>query len=96
MNTLLGSFISGLITMGLLIAALFFFRFWKRTRDWLFVVFGLAFLLLALNQALIGLSDVTGEERSLLYIPRLAAFALLIAAIVGKNIGSRDKSQSSR
>ena len=87
MNTLLSSFLSGLITMGFMIAALFFFRFWKRTKDALFMTFGLAFLLLAFNQALIGLSDVTGEERSLLYIPRLAAFALLIAAIVGKNIG---------
>lgn len=92
MNTLLGSFLSGLITMGFLIAALFFFRFWKRTRDALFLTFGFAFLLLALNQALIGLSDVTGEGRSLLYLPRLAAFALLIAAIVSKNLGGSPKS----
>jgi uncharacterized protein DUF5985 len=92
MNTLLSSFLSGLITMGFVIAALFFFRFWRRTRDALFRTFGFAFLLLALNQALIGLSDVTGEERSLLYIPRLAAFALLIVAIVRKNIGGRQKS----
>ena len=89
MNTLLNSFLSGLITMGFVIAALFFFRFWKRTRDGLFMIFGFAFLLLALNQALIGLSHMTGEGRSLLYLPRLAAFALLIAAIVSKNIGSQ-------
>ena len=88
----LATFLSGLITMGFVIAALFFFRFWRRTHDALFITFGFAFLLLALNQALIGLSDVTGEERSLLYIPRLAAFALLIAAIVGKNIGGSQKS----
>lgn len=92
MNTILSSFLSGLITMGFLIAALFFFRFWKRTQDRLFVIFGFAFLLLALNQALIGLSDVTGEERSLLYLPRLAAFALLIAAIISKNLGGSRKS----
>ena len=92
MNTLVSSFLSGLITMGFLIAALFFFRFWKRTQDALFITFGFAFLLLALNQGLIGLSDVMGEERSLLYIPRLAAFGLLIAAIVGKNLGGSQKS----
>jgi len=91
MNTFLASFLSGLITMGFIIAALFFFRFWKRTHDALFVTFGLAFLLLALNQALIGLSDVSGEERSLLYLPRLAAFALLIAAIITKNVGGTGK-----
>lgn len=94
MNTLLSSFLSGLITMGLVIAALFFFRFWKRTRDTLFATFGLAFLLLAFNQALIGLSDVSGEERSLLYLPRLAAFALLIAAIISKNVGGAGKPKS--
>lgn len=92
MNTLLSSFLSGLITMGFIIAALFFFRFWKRTHDVLFVTFGLAFLLLAVNQALIGISDVSGEERSLLYLPRLAAFALLIIAIVAKNLGGKPKS----
>jgi hypothetical protein len=85
MNTFLTSFLSGLITMGFLIAALFFFRFWKRTQDALFVTFGFAFLLFALNQALIGISEMSGEERSLLYIPRLMAFALLIAAIVGSS-----------
>jgi hypothetical protein len=94
MNTLLSSFLSGTITMGLVIAALFFFRFWKRTHDGLFAIFGFAFVLLAFNQALIGLSDITGEERSLLYLPRLAAFALLIAAIVSKNIGGAGKSKS--
>ena len=91
MNTLFSSFLSGMITMGFVVAALFFFRFWKRTHDALFITFGFAFLLLALNQALIGLSDVSGEERSLLYIPRLMAFGLLIAAIVGKNIGGAGK-----
>lgn len=91
MNSLFSSFLSGLITMGFVIAALFFFRFWKRTHDGLFAIFGFAFLLLALNQALIGLSNVSGEERSLLYLPRLVAFALLIAAIVRKNIGGAGK-----
>jgi hypothetical protein len=91
MSSLLASFLSGLITMGFVIAALFFFRFWKRTQDGLFAIFGFAFLLLALNQALIGLSDVSGEERSLLYLPRLAAFGLLIVAVVTKNIGGAGK-----
>jgi hypothetical protein len=91
MNTIFASFLSGLITMGWVIAALFFFRFWKRTRDALFGAFGVAFLLLALNQGLIGLSDVTGEGRSLLYVPRLLAFGLIIVAIAGKNLrGSRE------
>jgi hypothetical protein len=35
---------------------------------------------------------IWGEERRFLYIPRLAAFALSIAAIVGKNIRGGQKS----
>ena len=87
MNTLPASFLFGLITMGFIVSAMFFFRFWKRTRDTLFLTFGFAFLLLALNQALIGLSNVPGEGQSLLYLPRLFAFALLIVAILSKNFG---------
>jgi hypothetical protein len=35
---------------------------------------------------------IWGEQRSLLYVPRLAALALLIAAIVSKNIRGGQKS----
>lgn len=79
-------YISGVITMGYLIAGLFFLRFWSRTRDKLFVAFACAFWLLALNQALVALAGVPREEQSWIYLLRLAAFTLIIAAIVGKNL----------
>lgn len=79
------AFLSGLITMGFLIAGLFFIRFWKRTGDFLFGAFAAAFWLLALNQALLALSDLPLEERSSIYLLRLAAFLLIIGAIVLKN-----------
>jgi hypothetical protein len=72
-------------TMGFLIAALFFMRFWRKTNDSLFAIFAVAFVLLALNQALIGLLAATREDQSLLYLPRLAAFALIIVAIILKS-----------
>ena len=50
-------FMSGLIVAGFLISGLFFLRFWKRTRDSLFVAFALAFWLLALNQTLLVMAD---------------------------------------
>lgn len=78
-------FSAGLITMGYLIAGLFFFRFWKHTGDRLFATFGCAFLLFALNQALLGLSDLPREEASWFYLLRLAGFGLIIAAVVAKN-----------
>ncbi len=79
------SFLSGAVTFGFLVAGLFFLRFWKRTRDKLFLAFAFAFWLLGLNQGLIGLTDIPVEERSPLYLFRLAAFALIIASIWMKN-----------
>lgn len=79
------NFLSGALTMGFLIAGLFFLRFWKRTRDGLFVAFALAFWLLGLTQALLTFSNIPVEERSWLYLLRLAAFALILVSIWLKN-----------
>jgi hypothetical protein len=81
----LGPFLSGAITFGFLIAGLFFARFWRRTRDGLFLAFAAAFVLLGLNQALLVFSGIPIEERSPLYLIRLVAFLLIIIAIVRKN-----------
>ena len=82
-------FLSGLVAMGFVVASLFFVRFWRRTGDVLFLVFGLSFLLLALNQGLVSLAGLPREDQSWVYLIRLAAFALLIAGIVGKNFQAR-------
>ena len=76
---------TGMCTMGFILAGMFFLRFWRRTRDALFATFAAAFFLLALNQFLIGMPTLSREDQSLLYLPRLIAFALLIVAIVVKN-----------
>lgn len=78
-------FLSGAIVMGFVVAGLFFLRFWKRTRESLFVAFALAFWLLALGQALLAFTDIPVEERSWLYLLRLAAFALILVSIWIKN-----------
>lgn len=82
---MLRPFLSGMITAGFLTGSLFFARFWWRTRDRLFAAFTVAFVLLAFDQAALTLGDVPREERSLLYLVRLAAFALICAAIAYKN-----------
>jgi hypothetical protein len=79
-------FISGMVAMGLLTAGLFFFRFWRRTGDSLFISFGAAFCLLALNHVLLVAIGIPREEQSWVYLIRLAAFALIIVAIVAKNV----------
>lgn len=85
MSATLYVFFSGAVTAGFLIASLFFLRFWSRTRDGLFLSFALAFLLLGINQAILALTNMRIEERSPLYLLRLAAFALIIWSIVRKS-----------
>ena len=78
-------FLGGVVTMGFLVAGLFFLRFWKRTHDTLFATFALAFLLLGIAQAAVTLTDMPIEERSPLFLIRLLAFMLILAAIWRKN-----------
>jgi len=82
-------FIAGIITMGFLTASAFFLRFWRRTQDPLFMAFGAAFILLAANQAIASLTNLGREELGWVWLLRLAAFCLIIAAIVWKNVGVR-------
>lgn len=78
-------FLSGAASTGFLLAALFFLRFWNRTHDPLFSAFSLAFALMALAQGLLALSGVQGEDRAWIYLVRLAAFLIILAAIYRKN-----------
>lgn len=78
-------FLSGAITFGFLVAGLFFLRFWKRTRDGLFIAFALAFCLLGITQAVLAFTNIPVEERSWLFLLRLAAFSLILASVFLKN-----------
>ena len=78
-------FLSGAVTFGFLVAGLFFLRFWRRTHDGLFVAFAFAFWLLGLTQGLLAFTDIPVEERSWLFLLRLAAFSLILISIWRKN-----------
>ncbi|MDP3406702.1 DUF5985 family protein [Bosea sp. (in: a-proteobacteria)] len=84
-------FTAGLITMGFLVASLFFVKFWRKTRDILFLAFAAAFFLLAANQALTVLIDIPRDEKSYLYILRLIAFSIIIVSILQKNYKTPSK-----
>jgi len=79
------AFLSGAITMAFIVAGLFFLRFWKRTREGLFLAFALAFWLLGLSQSLLTFTNIPVEERSWLFLLRLAAFSLILVSIWIKN-----------
>lgn len=78
-------FLSGSITLGFLVAGLFFLRFWRRTDDGLFLAFAIAFALLGIGQAVQALANIPEEERSYIFLTRLAAFTIILAAVVWKN-----------
>ena len=88
-DPILVAFASGALTLGFLAIGLFFFKFWRRTGDRLFATFGLAFALLAVNQAAPVLLDIPSENQGYIYLLRLAAFVLIIAAVLRKNVGRR-------
>jgi hypothetical protein len=77
------------VSLCFFVCGLFFQRFWRLIRDELFVCFAAAFALLGVSQSLIALAGLPTEERGSLYLIRLAAFAVIIVAILRKNRKSR-------
>jgi hypothetical protein len=82
-------YLSGAITLGYLVAGGFFARFWRRTGDRLFLAFGVAFVLLALNQALAWWLGDADERVGYTYLLRILGFVLILVAIVDKNVPRR-------
>ncbi len=77
----------GAIAMASLVAALFFWRFWRQTRDRFFLLFSLAFGVDSLDRVALGtLGTVAEEHEPLFYLVRLVTFGLILAAIIDKNL----------
>ena len=83
------NFLSGVVTAGYLVAALFFLRFWRRTKDGLFATFAISFLLFAAGQASVLMFIGPHDDGTWTYLLRLAGFVLLLVAIISKNFSSR-------
>jgi hypothetical protein len=77
--------ISGAIVMGYSVAGLFFLRFWRETRDRLFLIFCGAFWLLGVQRLVLAFTRDMIEDHTGLYLVRLFAFLLILGAIVDKN-----------
>ena len=76
-----------MITAGYLTASLFFLRFWQRTKDAIFALLGISFVMFAISQGAGLFFDSPRDEKMWVYLLRLAGFALLLAGIVWKNFG---------
>jgi uncharacterized membrane protein HdeD (DUF308 family) len=82
-------FLLGIIVTASLIAAAFFWKFWRQTHDTLFLAFAAAFCVEGLNRISFLFIDKPNEGSPAIYVVRLVAFLLILAAIVRKNWGTR-------
>jgi hypothetical protein len=82
-------FFDGAFAVGYIIAAVFFLRFWRRTHEGLLLIFSIAFALMGLNYALLGLAGIPREQTGVLYVIRLFSFVMIIAGIAWTNVRRR-------
>jgi hypothetical protein len=82
---MLREIVIGAIAMGWLVVGLFFFRFWRQTRDRFFLWFALSFWIESANRVALGMLVDASEGTPLIYLFRLVAYALILLAIWQKN-----------
>ena len=78
-------FLLGIIATSSLAAGGFFLKFWRQTRDVFFLAFGAAFVSEGLNRTSFLLLERPSEGSPSIYVVRLLAFVLILAAIINKN-----------
>lgn len=88
----LGSFFAGIAMCAFLASAIFFLKFWRASGDKFFLYFSVACGLLAFERVLllILLPDIhigahTPESQAWVYLVRLAAFLVIIGAVIERN-----------
>jgi Ca2+/Na+ antiporter len=81
----LNTFLLGTVVAMCIVAGLFFLRFWRRTRDRLFLMFAIAFWMLSLNWAALVFVNELNEFRTAFYVVRMLAFVLILLAVFDKN-----------
>jgi uncharacterized membrane protein HdeD (DUF308 family) len=85
--SILEAFLLGVIATSSLTAGVFFLKFWRKTRESLFLAFGLAFIIEGLNRCTILFLAKPNEGSPYIYGVRLFAFLLILIAILRKNSG---------
>ena len=78
----MAQFLVGVTACGCFVIALFFARFWRVTSEPFFGLMSLGFALFAGNRLVLGILDENSEARPVAYLVRLAAFAIVVGAII--------------
>jgi hypothetical protein len=81
----LAPFVLGAIAMGSVVAAVFFVRFYRETRDPLFLYFAASFGVEAANRTLLAFAPTPNEASPSLYLLRACAYSLILVGIYRKN-----------
>ena len=71
--------------LGALVAAAFFLRFFRATRDVFFLLFAISFGVEGVNRFALGLFERPNEGAPWFYLIRLFSFLLILMAIAHKN-----------
>jgi uncharacterized membrane protein HdeD (DUF308 family) len=88
-SPLFEGFLEGVIATASLAAGLFFLRFWRDTRDSLFLAFALAFFIEGVNRCFRVFFVHPSEASPWVFVVRALAFFIILAGIVNKNRRSR-------
>jgi hypothetical protein len=86
----LASMLTGALVLACALAGLVFLRFWKSSRDPLFICFALSFWLQGGQWLASALMGERNEQAPWQYLLRLLAYGLLGFAIVHRNLRRRD------
>ena len=88
MNSFNSSMLGAIISL-YFVAALFFYRYSRKTNDVFFRYFALAFSLLATERIVWLVVGALNELQPIIYCIRLTAYLLIIAAVLSKNRRAR-------
>lgn len=87
------TFLSGVSMISFGASGVFFFKFWKASRDRFFLLFAIAFWLLSIERIALlmvvhaddSIRSVQSESSSWVFLIRLCAFTIILFAIIEKN-----------
>jgi hypothetical protein len=78
-------YLHGALTLACFLVGVKFLKFWRSSHDRFFLWFATAFWVFAAGWVIRSFAGTSTEHVFYVYVPRLVAFVLIIAAILDKN-----------
>ncbi len=87
------AFLLGAISMASFTASVFFVRFWRETRDFLFAAFAIFFFIEGINRFALVFIARPNEGNPWIYLARLFGLVFILGAILKKNYRPRHREE---